>query len=48
MPAAPAAPALAAIAPDIAARLSQLPLTPIDYDHSLLDANETRVLQKLV
>jgi hypothetical protein len=48
MPAAPAAPALPAIAPDIAARLSQLPLTPIDYDHSLLDANETRVLQKLI
>lgn len=36
------------IAPDIAERLKQLPRTNIDYDRSLLDANETQVVQKLI
>ena len=35
-------------APDIPARLEQLPPTPIDYDHSLLDDRETRVLAELI
>ena len=33
---------------DIPQRLAQLPRTVIDYDHSLLDANETAVVQKLI
>ncbi|HXI14646.1 MAG TPA: peptidase [Thermoanaerobaculia bacterium] len=37
-----------AIAPDIAARLRQLPDTPIDYDRSLLDENERQVVAKLI
>jgi hypothetical protein len=39
---------LPALAPDIAARLAQLPRTKIDYDRSLLDENETRVVQLLI
>lgn len=35
-------------APDIAARLRQLPDTRIDYDRSLLDERETRVVAKLI
>jgi hypothetical protein len=35
-------------APDIARQLEKLPRTPIDYDRSLLDARETRVLAELV
>lgn len=45
--AAPAATSLA-IAPDTARRLAQLPRTTIDYDRSLLDANEQQVVAKLV
>ncbi len=36
------------IAKDIDARIAKLPRTQIDYDHSLLDANESQVLQKLI
>jgi hypothetical protein len=36
------------MAPDIPQRLAQLPRTSIDYDHSLLDSNETAVVQKLI
>lgn len=36
------------LAADVSERLAKLPPTPIDYDHSLLDENETRVLQKLI
>jgi hypothetical protein len=35
-------------APDIPARLSRLPRTPIDYDHTLLDAREAAVLGELI
>src|SRR5262244_2942887 len=35
-------------APDLGERLAKLPRTPIDYDRSLLDARETRVLAELV
>lgn len=35
-------------AADIPARLARLPRTPIDYDHTLLDARETLVLAELV
>ena len=35
-------------APDIPARLAQLPRTRIDYDRKLLDERETRVLGKLI
>jgi hypothetical protein len=35
-------------APDIPERLRKLPRTPIDYDRSVLDARETRVLAELV
>lgn len=35
-------------APDLAERLRQLPRTPIDYDRSLLDERETKVLMKLI
>src|ERR1700730_14986697 len=37
-----------AFAPDVPARLAQLPRTPIDYDRKLLDERETRAVQKLV
>lgn len=43
-----AAAAPLAFAPDIPARLAQLPRTPIDYDRKLLDEKETRAAQKLV
>jgi hypothetical protein len=43
-----AAAAPLAFAPDISARLAQLPRTPIDYDRKLLDEKETRAVQKLV
>ena len=46
-PPVPAATALA-VASDIPERLKQLPPTVIDYDRSLLDANETKVLAKLI
>ncbi len=36
------------IAPDVPQRLKQLPATPIDYDRSLLDERETRVLAELI
>ena len=36
------------IAPDIRARLAQLPATKIDYDRKLLDEKETRALQELI
>jgi hypothetical protein len=49
---APAPPArtgtMVAIAPDIQQRLAQLPRTVIDYDHSLLNANELQVVAKLI
>jgi hypothetical protein len=35
-------------APGIPARLAKLPPTPVDYDHSLLDAGETKVLAELI
>ena len=35
-------------APDLPERLAKLPRTSIDYDHSLLDARETRVLAELI
>jgi len=35
-------------APDIPARLAQLPRTPVDYDRKLLNEREARVAQKLV
>lgn len=35
-------------APDLPARLAKLPRTPIDYDRTLLDERETRVLQELI
>ncbi len=34
--------------PDLRERLAKLPRTPIDYDHSLLDAKETQVVGKLI
>lgn len=36
------------IVKDLDARLAKLPRTMIDYDRSLLDENETQVLQKLI
>jgi hypothetical protein len=50
---APEAPAAAAatttdILPDVPQRAAQLPKTPIDYDHALLDDNERQVVAKLV
>ncbi len=36
------------IAPDTAQRLAQLPLTVVDYDHSLLNASELQVVAKLI
>jgi len=36
------------LAPDIPARLAQLPATRVDYDRRLLDEKETRTLQKLI
>ncbi|HEX7150053.1 MAG TPA: peptidase [Thermoanaerobaculia bacterium] len=36
------------IRPDVPQRLAKLPRTVIDYDRSLLDANEQQVLQKLI
>jgi hypothetical protein len=36
------------IAPDVAQRTAQLPRTVIDYDHSLLSANEQQVVAKLI
>jgi Peptidase family M49 len=36
------------IAPDVAQRVSQLPRTVIDYDHSLLNDNERQVVAKLI
>ena len=35
-------------AADIPERLKQLPATPIDYDHSLLDDREKKVLAELI
>jgi hypothetical protein len=43
-----AAAAALRFAPDIPERLRKLPPTPIDYDHALLDAKETRVLAELI
>jgi hypothetical protein len=43
-----AALAVLRFAPDIPQRLKQLPPTPIDYDRSLLDDQETRVLAELI
>ena len=37
-----------AVAPDTPGRLQQLPRTPIDYDRSLLNENEQRVVAKLI
>jgi hypothetical protein len=36
------------VKPDVAQRLAQLPKTRIDYDRSLLNENEQRVVQKLI
>ncbi len=36
------------VSPDTPARLAQLPLTPIDYDRSLLNENERQVVAKLI
>jgi hypothetical protein len=35
-------------APDLPERLARLPATPVDYDRTLLDDRETRVLQELI
>ena len=43
-----AASAPLAFAPDIPARLAQLPRTAVDYDRKLLDERETRVVRKLI
>ena len=43
-----AAAAMLRFAPDIPERLKQLSPTPIDYDRSLLDDRETRVLAELI
>ena len=43
-----AAVAVLRFAPDIPERLKKLPPTPIDYDRSLLDDRETRVLAELI
>jgi hypothetical protein len=48
LPLAAAAAAPLVFAPDIPERLRKVPRTPIDYDRSLLDARETRVLAELV
>ena len=45
---APAATQGPEIVKDLDARLAKLPRTIIDYDRSLLDENETKVLQKLI
>lgn len=37
-----------AVAPDLAARVAQLPRTVIDYDRSLLNENERQVVAKLI
>jgi len=37
-----------AVAPDVAARVAQLPRTTIDYDRTLLNDNERQVVAKLV
>ncbi len=37
-----------AVKPDVSQRLAQLPRTPIDYDRSLLNDEEKRVVEKLV
>jgi peptidase M49-like protein len=37
-----------AVAPDIKERVAKLPRTVIDYDHSLLNANEKQVVGKLI
>ncbi|HEV8660614.1 MAG TPA: peptidase [Thermoanaerobaculia bacterium] len=37
-----------AVAPDVAARVTQLPRTTIDYDRSLLSDNERKVVEKLI
>ena len=36
------------VAPDVAARVAQLPRTTIDYDRTLLDDNERQVVAKLI
>jgi len=36
------------VAPDVAARVTQLPRTTIDYDRSLLNGNERQVVAKLI
>jgi hypothetical protein len=36
------------VKPDVPQRLAQLPKTVIDYDHSLLNANEQQVVAKLI
>ena len=43
-----AASAALTFAPDVPARLAQLPRTPVDYDRKLLNEKEARVVQKLV
>ncbi|HET7712601.1 MAG TPA: hypothetical protein VFL80_11780, partial [Thermoanaerobaculia bacterium] len=43
-----ATPGRLAIAPDTPQRLAQLPRTVIDYDRSLLTANEKEVVAKLI
>ncbi|HEY3056385.1 MAG TPA: peptidase [Thermoanaerobaculia bacterium] len=43
-----AAEAKLAVAPDVAARVKQLPRTTIDYDRSLLNENERQVVAKLI
>jgi hypothetical protein len=48
LPLAAVAAAPLVFAPDIPERLRKLPRTPIDYDHSLLDERETKVLAELV
>ncbi|HYN23010.1 MAG TPA: hypothetical protein VE078_18775, partial [Thermoanaerobaculia bacterium] len=35
-------------APDLAERLAKLPKTPLDYDRTLLDERERRVVDKLI
>jgi peptidase M49-like protein len=44
----PVASARLAVAPDIAARVAQMPRTVIDYDRSLLNESERQVVAKLI
>lgn len=47
-PAPPTGPTSTIVLDDVGARLKQLPYTEIDYDRSLLDTNEQKVVSKLI